>query len=189
MARVDDIKAFLGIDASDTSQDAIITATAAAAEAEIAEALDLDSLTESEYTEMYDVEDSRQDTLRLRRWANSITSVADGGESLDASDYYTRADRWLCLKNKSTYFSHGRQTVQVVYLSGFSTIPADLDQAITLLAVDILNKTDDKQSETIGAYSYKKFERGDESTAMGGWPPVVYRIVSRYIAIIPGRTY
>lgn len=188
MARVDDIKSFLGILSTDTSMDAVITASSSAAEAEIAAALDLDSLTESSYTEKYDVEDSGQDTLRLRRWANSITSVVDGDTTLASGDYYTRADRWLCLSNRAASFSHGRQQVTVEYVSGYAAVPADLDQAITLLAVDIMNKTDDKQSETIGAYSYKKYERGDQGE-FGGWPPIVYRIVSRYMAITQGRTY
>ena len=188
MARVDDIKSFLGIIASDTSQDGIILAASLSAEAEVSSALDLDALTEASYTEKYDVEESGQDTLRLRRWANSITSVTNGDAAMSADEYYTRADRWLCLTARSAEFAYGRQSVTVEYVSGFATIPADLDQAITLLAVDIMNKTDDKQSETIGAYSYKKFERGDQGE-FGGWPPIVYRIVSRYMAVIPGRTY
>ena len=111
-----------------------------------------------------------------------------GGTVIESENYYTRADRWLCLSNRAATFAYGRQQVTVEYLSGYSTIPADLDQAITLLAVDIMNKTDDKQSETIGAYSYKKYERGDQGD-FGGWPPIVYRIVSRYMAITQGRTY
>jgi hypothetical protein len=188
MARVDDIKSYLGLNASDTSQDGIILAASLSAEAEIAEALDLDSLSEATYTEKYDVEEAGQDTLRLRRWANSITSVTNGDTAIIADDYYVRADRWLCLIARAAEFAYGRQSVTVEYLSGFAAIPADLDQAITLLAVDIMKKTDDKQSETIGAYSYKKFERGDQGD-FGGWPPIVYRIVSRYMAVIPGRTY
>jgi len=168
--------------------DVIIAAAVASAEAEIAEALDLDSLSVTEYTEIYDVEDTLQDALRLRRWISSITSVTDEGTLIDADKYYTKAERWLCLKNRNAYFTRGSQTVTVVYDAGFASVPGDIEQAVVLLAVDIMQKSDDKQSETIGAYSYKKFERGDQGE-FGGWPPLVYRIVSRYMSVIPGRNY
>ena len=186
MARADNVKSFLGI--TDTSMDVIIDAAVSAAEAEIAEALDLDSLSVTEYTDIYDIEESTQDALRLRRWTSSITSVTDVDEVLSADKYYVKGERWLMLKGMQAYYTRGKQTTTVVYNAGFASVPADLDQAIVLLAVDIMQKSDDKQSETIGAYSYKKFERGDAGE-FGGWPPLVYRIVSRYMAVIPGRNY
>ncbi len=65
-------------------------------------------------------------------------------------------------------------------------MPSDLQVAVVFLAKDMYENGSDgeKQSETIGAYSYKKFERGGGMTL---WPTTVQRIVTRYLPIIPGR--
>ena len=191
MAYIDDLKAILGI--TDASQDALLGLYCDAAEAEILVALNLDSMALTSYTDKVEVEEASRSAIRLPRCpVASITSIDNDGEVIDSSDVHIKADRWLVLNTKTAItstrggptWSVGNQAVDVTYIAGYASTPKDLSMAIVLLAKSFYEGSDDKQSETIGAYSYKKFDRGE---AEGEWPMVVRRIISKYLPIIPGR--
>lgn len=105
-----------------------------------------DSATWTEY-----LDGTGTDTLRLREWpVASITSVkyrtssTAFGTTLDSTAYYidpvTDNTGELYRTNVSTswddppgYWPSGRRNIQVVYVGGYGTIPADLKEAVYVL--------------------------------------------------------
>lgn len=120
--------------------------------------------TETTYTnEEYDMpKDSR--TLSLRHFpVISFTNLQykDSPEdysdtswtSFDTSEYVVDFDSGLVTRN--TTFSRGKRTIRATYSAGYSSVPADIQLAATILASSIFQnrKTMNITQETLGQYS------------------------------------
>jgi hypothetical protein len=184
------LKTALGITTS--AKDADLTATIAAAsrwfEGEVG-----CEFTSTERTEYFSPGrgDDRVSTddvlLRPRHYPIvSVTSLhedndrAFGAETLvDAADYYI-GDAGMTLElyeNAGTVaFSAGQRTVRLVYVSGYVTVPQDVQQAVLLLSIHLWQKPDRQKlgvaSESVGGHTI--------SYANERMPKEVQSIVDRY---------
>ena len=105
------------------------------------------------YTEYYDSEYGN-DRIYLNQFpieANGITSIHDdldwswGSPTLVASsNYRVSHNRYIVLKNSAASFNEGTQTLKVVYVAGYTTIPADLENACVVEVLRLYDAVDNK---------------------------------------------
>ncbi len=151
------VKSYLGIPASLTMHDVFIGFLISSKTQIVAEMFNLPcGLTANTYNDTLDVEDAWAINVRLPRYpVASIGAVTNSGSAIDVADTYIKSDRWLRLKDSASYFTQGRQKLQVNYVAGWNTIPAYVEDAITLSVCESFNKAPKTGilSEKIGAYA------------------------------------
>ena len=108
-----------------------------------------------ENTEFFD---GPTDEVYLRNFPiNSITSVHEGGEELDApteqaasdGDYDYYKDMGIVYKTNG-HFTSGRQKVKVIYNSGFGTDESEIPDDIKMACVAWVKQINDSEVENFG---------------------------------------
>lgn len=131
--------------------------------------------------EGYDITNDSTTEVVLRNFpVISVSAVKVGGSTLAATSWYVDSNTGVIrLQDSAGFFTSGTQEVKVSYTYGFSTIPADLSHAATLVVVSHFNRSRHAgmSSEGVGSYRYTMdshaFPRGAAS------------ILSRYRRIFP----
>jgi uncharacterized phiE125 gp8 family phage protein len=135
LAALDDLKAWLSIDATNTASDQVLSRLLAAASAFVESWTDR-TFTQQPYTETYD--GNGKSELSLRQFpVASVASVLIDDRYIPAygagvpSGWFTDRDT-VCLRGYS--FARGKANVQIAYVAGFYVIPDDIQQGVIELA-------------------------------------------------------
>jgi hypothetical protein len=179
------VKALLGIPASDTSKDAMLTILVDAANRTVLDVFGLTSAAVTSYTDRIDVDDDSTAILLTRRWPLvAVTSVTEQGAVLASSKYSSNELGAIKLLTTGRFWAYGRESVVVVYTAGWSSVPADLAYAAGLIAAFGFNTAPKVglQSERIGQYSYTLGSDSSASSGTGGFgiPPEAERILASW---------
>jgi len=135
------VKEFLRI--TDNNDDTLLTNLISRVEKEVKEYCQRD-FEATDYTEYYDGDGT--DTLLVDNYPiNSVSELYDdpdrdfGADTLiDPSDYVIYSEEGKVVLDGSV-FSKGKKNIKIVYNAGYTTIPADLEQAvIKLVAAEYL---------------------------------------------------
>jgi hypothetical protein len=140
-----------------TTHDLLISTLITVVEAIMLEELDLTASSVTSYDEKFDIGRAGQREIAVRRCPLvSVTALTDDGGLVSSSDYYTTEYGQVRLIGGSDFFTTGRQTVEITYTAGFSTVPEDLKHAATLIVAAQYNQSSHLgyNRESIGAYSY-----------------------------------
>lgn len=176
------VKRALGIPSSVTIHDEFLDTLVDVADQEVLAFTGLAALTLSTSTdEAHDIGDSATREVVLRNFpVTSVSAVKVGGSTLSTSSWYVDSNTGVVrLQDGAGYFPPGTQEVEVSYSYGFSTIPADLSHAATLVAVAHFNRSRHAglTGEGMGSYRYTM-----DSQA---FPRSAASILSRYRRIFP----
>ena len=163
------VKRALGIPSAVTTHDTFIDELLTVADAEIIAYCGMAGLTETAVVEKYDIPDTYSNQFTLRNFpVSSITYVTSSGATLSESSYYLESrSGTLKLSNAGRFFPEGRQKVVVSYTYGYSTAPADLARAATIITASHFNRTrhSGMQSEGVGGYRYRVSDQAVPSAA------------------------
>lgn len=124
------------------------------------------------YNEKIDIEHDNLDSIVVSQFpVNSVVALTNDGVIIDSDDYYIKRDmvrafnqQWnpgiVSLKWDSDpiHFTRGPQKVEICYTAGFSPIPDDIKNAVTMeisTMFEMRNKLG-IDSERIGGYSYTR---------------------------------
>ncbi len=161
-----DVKTFLGIDAGDTSQDALITMFKDAVEQAVINFCDTDFTIQTVTNEILD--GIRADVIVPRNFP--ITDVdaiyvacqpdGTGGILLDGTRDYSFNESAITLRGQHTPFS--RACVRVDYKWGYATVPADVKMAV-YQSIKAEMQRYSRNTEDVNSRS-----KGDESENYGG---------------------
>lgn len=135
LVNLDDAKVHLGVTGTDS--DAIITSLIAAASAAVTSHIGR-PIGQGEYRETLRF-DHMERALPLSRWpVTSVTSIAEGDETLVASDFEVSTDDGLIhrLTDKGRYMCWPADVVVVEYEAGYAEIPADVQAAVLSVLSD-----------------------------------------------------
>lgn len=167
------VKEFLRI--TDTNDDTFLTNLISRVEKEVKEYCQRD-FEAADYMEYYDGDGT--DTLLVDNYPiNSVSELYDdpdrefGTDTLiDSSDYIIYSEEGKIVLDGST-FSKGNKNIKIVYNAGYTTIPADLEQAvIKLVAAEYLE----------GQGSVNAVEGEGQQTRPQRLREQAYRILDRY---------
>jgi len=176
------VKAVLGIPSSVTQHDELIDILIGVADEEVLGFCGVSTIVQQTITEKFDISDSSVDQVMLSSFpVQSITSVTSGDSSITTDEYYVDLKTGkIKLKSVGGSFDVGRQTVTVVYVAGFSSIPADLKHAATLIAATHfnVNRLSGLHSQQSGAYRV--------TVKNDGLPNEALRILARYKRVFLG---
>jgi hypothetical protein len=178
------VKSVLGIPTGVTRSDALIDLLVDVANELVLDEIDLPAETVATYSETLDVDYAAQREVPLRyRPVVSVVALTIGASVPTDTDYTFTSSGSIRLVADGAYFPIGRQQVEVTYTAGFSSTPADLAHAATLIAVQAFNQGGHAgfDSERVSTYSY----RLDGSTV----PPLAQRILNRYRRAFARSTY
>ena len=178
------IKRVLGIPTAITTHDTYIDELADSVDHEILGYCGLSALTQTTFTETFDIQLAGSNEIVLGNFpVSSVTYVTNAGDTMTASDWYlenrTGAVR---LTAAGASFEAGRQQVEVEYTCGFADgTPqrSTLAHAASVLAAARFNagRHSGMIQETVGHYRYM----ADPS----GWPAVVIAMLSQFVRVIP----
>lgn len=173
-------KAFTG----STIADSVVTSAIAAAQAAMERycGRDAGGFESATVTEYFD--GTGRDHLQLTQWPiTSITSVSyrtgkSSWSAIEASTYdvTTRGRLYLlgCVPSwdgMDSVFSEGTQNWKVVYVGGYSSLPADLVNVCRKITTSLLesrNADPALQSESVGAYSWTAGSADEQAAKWGG---------------------
>ena len=169
------VKSVLGIPTAVTEHDGLIDMLLDVVDQEVLGYTGLSTLTQQTVTEYHNILDNTENELRLRNFpVSSITSVKESDTTLETSTYYLDTGvGYVRLKNLGSYFAVGNQKIEVVYVAGYSSIPADLSYAATVLAAAHFNsgRHAGMLYEQVATYRYRRRE---------GMPEEAIRILAKY---------
>jgi hypothetical protein len=161
-----DIKVFLGIEPSDTSQDALITMFKDSIEETIINYCDTDFTIQTVVNER--VDGLRSDVITPDNYP--ITDVdavyfdvevdGTGGWLLDASREYDWDDGAIYLRGNQTPFA--RRGVRIDYKWGYASVPANVKMCV-YISTKAMMQRHNKNTEDVGSIS-----KQDESQQVGG---------------------
>lgn len=176
------VKRALGIPASVTLHDDFLDTLVEVADAEVVGFCGVAGLTATTVTdEPYDITNTSTTEVVLRNFpVSSVTSVKVSGSTLSATAWYFDSNTGVVkLQDGAGYFPPGTQEVKVTYSYGFSTIPADLSHAATLVACAHFNRSRHTGliGEGMGAYRYTMDIRS--------FPQSALTILARYRRVFP----
>ena len=127
----------------------------------------------TEYEEYHDGEGHGCDTIFLRhRPVNSVASLSEGDESVDADDYEVYPDEGM-VRRVSGHWPRGKRNLVVNYDAGDAAVPGDIEQA----ALDWVKAIYDSrgitaastiQSERTGDYAVTYRDDAASAAAMPG---------------------
>jgi hypothetical protein len=149
------VKAALKIPAGVTMHDGYIDGILGAVDEEVKSVLGLPGLTQTWYTQRFDVE-RPTDELRLRYTpVGTVAGLTNDGSLVAGTDYYVD-DVSGILRLISGSFAYGRQKVVVTYQGGWSTVPSDVTHLATLIAAMHANTDPHSgiESESVEGYDY-----------------------------------
>lgn len=178
------VKSVLGIPTGVTRSDALIDTLVEVADALVLDEIDLPAESIATYSETLDVDYAAQREVALRyRPVVSVVALTIGASVPEDTDFTFTSSGSIRLVADGAYFPIGRQQVEVTYTAGFSSTPADLSHAATLVAVQAFNQGGHSgfESERVSTYSYKL----DGSMV----PPLAQRILNRYRRAFARATY
>ena len=108
--------------------------------------------------EKYDVSNTHTNEFTLRNFpVTAIAAVKNAGATLSTDSWYFEPrSGTVRLTDASRYFDEGRKDILVTYTFGFTTVPADLTFAATLICVGHFNRARHSglTSEGMGSYRY-----------------------------------
>lgn len=125
----------------------------------------------ADYTERYN--GNGKNRLVLKQYpVLSVESVKANGRLIDGWD----VDNWLLIRLNG--FPEGIRNIEVKYRAGYETIPADIAEAVLIIATQRLNEIENKgiQSKTLAGetISFASFAQS------GGIPPSAFAILQQY---------
>ena len=153
------VKRALGIPAAVTMHDTYIDTLIVVADKQCLAYCGVAALTSTVITdEAYDITDTSTNGFTLRNFpVSDVLAVKSGGETLSTTSWYVEErSGTIRLINAGSFFSEGRQQVEVSYTAGYSSVPADLSYAATLCAVAHFNRGrhSGMSNEGMGSYRY-----------------------------------
>lgn len=165
---LDLLKQRLGVthDKQDAYFQTLLDGVSAAVEAFIGRKLEA-----ADYVERYN--GNGKNRLVLEQWpVISVLSVKINGRVVDDWDF----DNWLLIRHAC--FSQGIRNVEVSYRAGYETLPADIQEAILIIATQRMNEIENKgvQSKTLAGETIA-FSTFSDS---GGMPPSAFAILNEY---------
>lgn len=172
------VKAQLEIPISDTSQDSILERYINSASEQIERYCNR-KFKSASYEEIRD--GSRANEMLLNNYpVTSITSVNIDDERLFGADTLIPATDYAVispnvLRRHVSTWGRGSQNIKIVYVAGFATIPADLEDACIMLVEIRYGKKNDR---SIGRTSSGK--QGESISYVDGWPQEVISILDSY---------
>lgn len=157
----DAVKSVLQIPSAVTQHDAFIDDEVAAIDEEMLRLLGQSGITSTVYSETYDVEDTYCSEVRLRHWpVTAVAALTDSGSGVASTDYYIEqeARRFVRLKGSGSFFTQGRQTLQITYTAGHAAIPGPLKRAAAIIVAGRVNASPHAglESESAAGYGYKR---------------------------------
>jgi hypothetical protein len=173
------VKRFLGIPSGVTMHDDLIDdELIPLSEMQINSWCGTPAITVTTYNEKYDIGGNAINTVILREFpVSSVAAVTNNGSSVDADLYYVDGEVGaIRLVTSGSFFSNGRQKVEVTYTAGVNPeVYTDLKNAAVVLCAFHFNATRNVglTFEKSGRYQYKR------STT--GMPDVVATILARYV--------
>jgi hypothetical protein len=169
------IKQVLGIPTAITQHDDYIDVLVNVVDSEILGYTGITALTQTTITEKHDITENIQSELLLRNFpVSSVTSLKVNDSTTPTSDYYIDSDVGVIrLSTLGSFFPVGRQSIEVEYVCGYSSVPHDLSYAASLLAASHFNggRHAGMLYEQVGTYRYRRRE---------GLPDDVINILARY---------
>jgi len=116
------VKRALGIPTAVTQWDGLIDQLVGAVPDEFADMAGLPNLSQTAYTETFDVPDPGTRELGLKAWPIvTVTAVTNDGSLVADADWYTDDEiGYLYLKGAGNYFTTGHQKVEVGYTAGLT---------------------------------------------------------------------
>lgn len=102
----------------------------------------------------------------------SVSSVKINGRMANDWDF----DNWLLIRHAC--FAQGIRNIEVSYRAGYETLPADIQEAILIIATQRMNEIENKgvQSKTLAGETIA-FSTFSDS---GGMPPSAFAILNEY---------
>jgi len=168
------VKAILNIPDTVSQWNTLLDTIVAMVDSEI-EGLIGHKIDSTAYVEKYDIDSDTQNEVVLNQFpVISVTYLKDTDDTVSTSNYYTDLEAGVIrLENYGTFFTAGRQTVEVSYTAGYAVVPADLSYAASILCVQHFNISRHAgiSKGVIGNYQFQ---------LKGDLPPEVSRILARY---------
>ena len=153
------IKRMLGIPTTVSTHDDAISDLLDAVDQIVLDELNLDAAASTTYTDKLDVTDGGQTMINTtKRPVISVTALTVGGSAyVDGTNY--KIDKGLgmiTLMPMGNFLPVGRESVEITYTAGFSSVPADLVYAGNLIACSMFNQQSHVgfASERAGDYTY-----------------------------------
>lgn len=172
-------KGMLGIPAAITMHDTQLDLYLDVVDEIILDELGLSAASVTTYNEKFDVSRNGQKDIALTyRPLVSVTALTDNGQLVASSGYYTTTDGQVRLDDLDSFFTVGRQTVEITYTAGFASIPPDLKHAATTIVASFFNASSHLglAREQIGQYGYGLAGQGEGI----GIPRIANRILGKY---------
>lgn len=178
LASRDKIRKMLKIAAGVTYYDATIDDLLLVADQIVLDEIGLDSESSTAYSEKIDVTSGGQNELALahRPVASVVALTIDGELLVENTDYAVDNELgFIKLLPLSASFPTGRQVVDITYNAGFASVPADIEYAANIIAVQLFNRQAHVgfETEKTSSYSYRLSE-GQRI------PPIAQRILSKH---------
>ena len=154
-----DVKRALGIPSAVSEHDTFMDTLIEVADQQILAYVGMAALTQTTVTaEAYDVPTRHETQLQLRNFpVQSVAAVVSAGSTLSTSAWYVeQRSGALRLTSGGSFLPEGKQQVKVTYTYGYSTIPADLSFAATLVCCAHFNRArhSGMVGEGMGSYRY-----------------------------------
>ncbi|NLH62459.1 MAG: hypothetical protein GX452_13755 [Ignavibacteriales bacterium] len=141
MVTINELKRFLGVDVSDTSQDTLYTELITRAEQKIANLFGGELYLTNHTDEKHDFS---KILLTKHYPIVSVEKLTVDGETLTEDEDFFVYDKYIEFYG---IYSTGRKSVAISYTAGFGDIPDDIDQAIILTAANFLKINVDLQPQ------------------------------------------
>lgn len=152
------VKRTLRIPAAVTMHDEFIADWLEPAEQVVADILGIAALTSTSYDETHDI-GVGQNEVRLNNIpVITVAALTDAGALVASTDYYVAEDTgYIRLLGSGSFFSEGRQQVEVTYTAGSAPVKAKHVMAAAIIAADLFQRSAHAgfESERMNAYSYK----------------------------------
>jgi hypothetical protein len=171
----------LGVPSAVTMHDAYIDDLLEVADEQVIAYTGMAAVTQTTVTEKYNIGNTYTTQFTLRNFpVSAVANVRSGGATLSTDTYYFESrSGLLALSDSTKFFAQGRQKVQVTYTYGYSSVPADLSHAASLICAHHFNtaRHAGMRSESGGGYSYRLSEDYIPMSAQG--------ILAKYKRIFP----
>lgn len=175
------VKRLLGVPSAVTMHDGLIDTLLEVADEQIIAYTGMAALTQTTVTEKYNIDGSAETQFTLRNFPiSAVAAVKSAGQTLSTDSWYFEPrSGLLALSDASRFFASGRQNVEVTYTYGYSSVPADLTYAASLICAYHFNvgRHAGMRSESGGGYSYRVSENYLPAAAEG--------ILAKYKRIFP----
>lgn len=174
------IKRMLGIPSTVTTHDDAISDLLDAVDQIILDELNLDAAASTTYNDKLDVTENGQSMINTtKRPVLSVTALTVAGTAYTEGTNY-KIDKSLgmiTLMPMGNFLPIGRETVEITYTAGFSSVPADLIYAGNLIGCSMFNQQSHIgfKSEKAGDYTYS-LDNGSGSSI----PSLAMRILNKH---------